>query len=71
MIEPLRLRLISPDWISFGGNPKNEWIVWPPAVTAASPVGATTTFGTVTMSRNARSRVDLPVPARPVTNKWP
>src|SRR5262249_40148995 len=53
------------------GRPKNEWMVWPPTLTAASPVGATTTIlASIRSLRHLRS-VDLPVPARPVTNRCP
>ena len=71
MRPPLRLRRMSSERMRRGGNPKKEWIVWPPTFTAASPVGASTTASCVIMSRRQRSSVDLPVPARPVTNRWP
>ena len=40
-------------------------------LTAARPVGASTASSSGIISRSAVSSVDLPVPARPVTNKWP
>jgi hypothetical protein len=42
--RPLRLRRMSSGRTRRGGRPKNEWIVWPPTLTAASPVGASTTI---------------------------
>ena len=71
MRRPLRLRRMSSGRISRGGKPKKEWMVWPPTLTAASPVGARTTISSETRSLRQVSNVDLPVPARPVTNRWP
>ena len=71
MSRPLRLRRMSSGRISRGGKPKKEWMVWPPTLTAASPVGASTTISSVIIPRRQVSSVDLPVPARPVTNRWP
>ena len=71
MSRPLRLRRMSSGRISRGGKPKKEWMVWPPTLTAASPVGASTTISSVIIPRRLVSSVDLPVPARPVTNRWP
>ena len=71
MTRPLRLRRMSSGRIRRGGKPKKEWMVWPPTLTAARPVGATITISSATRSRRHLSSVDLPVPARPVTNRWP
>ena len=71
MTPPLRERLMSSGRISRGGRPKKEWIVWPPTLTAASPVGASTATSSVMRSRSPRRSVDLPVPARPVTKRCP
>jgi hypothetical protein len=49
-----------------GGILKNEWIVDPLTLIAASAVGATTAQFVIFSARN-RISVDLPVPARPVT----
>ena len=48
---------------------KNEWIVWPPTLRAATPVGARTTIFFLEVSLNSLSRVDFPVPALPVMKK--
>jgi hypothetical protein len=48
------------------GNWKNECIVTPPALMAATPVGATTTIRLGERLRSSRRNVVLPVPARPV-----
>ncbi len=72
MMRALRLRRrASSRRMRRGGKPKNEWMVWPPTLIAASPVGATTTISPATSSRRPLRSVDLPVPARPVTNRWP
>ena|GEM_PF-2390953 len=49
-----------------GGIPKKEWIVLPPTLMAAIPVGATTAHFEIRDWRN-RISVVFPVPARPVT----
>ena len=49
-----------------GLKPKNEWMVWPLILSAATPVGASATTFLAVMTRKYSSRVDLPVPARPV-----
>src|SRR3989338_6157229 len=51
-----------------GPNLQNEWIVCPRTLTAATQVGANTAIFFLVWLRNQSSRVDLPVPARPVTN---
>jgi hypothetical protein len=50
-------------------NWKNEWIVTPPALIAATPVGATTIIRFGERSRSLCRNVVLPVPARPVKNR--
>ena len=57
--------------MTFGGvmsglKPKNEWMVWPLILRAATPVGASATTFLAVMTRKYSSSVDLPVPARPV-----
>jgi hypothetical protein len=69
MSRPLRLRRMSSGRMSRGGKPKKEWMVWPPTLTAARPVGARITISSASSSLRQVSSVDLPVPARPVTNK--
>jgi len=49
-----------------GLKPKNEWMVWPLILSAATPVGASATTFLAVMTRKYSSSVDLPVPARPV-----
>ena len=71
MMRALRLRRMSSLRTRRGGRPKNEWMVWPPTLTAASPVGATTTILSSRRSLTHLSSVDLPVPALPVTNRCP
>ena len=48
------------------GNWKKEWIVIPPALIAATPVGATIIFRLLLRSLSVRRKVVLPVPAFPV-----
>ena len=48
------------------GNPNMEWIVTPPALIAATPVGATTTTFLLVCSTIRFSSVVFPVPAFPV-----
>ena len=51
------------------GRPKKEWMVLPPAFTAATPVGARTTKFFFTSSWTIFRKVVFPVPARPVRKK--
>ena len=53
MSRPLRLRRMSSGRMRRGGKPKKEWMVWPPTLTAASPVGASTTISSASMSAQA------------------
>ncbi|EFC76788.1 hypothetical protein HMPREF0649_00100 [Segatella buccae D17] len=48
------------------GSWKNEWMVTPAALMAATPVGATTTMRFMLCSFSALRNVVLPVPAFPV-----
>ena len=48
------------------GNWKNEWMVTPPALMAAMPVGATTTTLFLDSSTTLLRKVVFPVPALPV-----
>ena len=50
------------------GSWKNEWIVTPPALRAATPVGATTAIRLRVMFGRLRRKVVFPVPAFPVRN---
>ena len=64
-IVPRRcLGLMSSRFTIRGGMPKNLWMVWPPALRAAIPVGATTTCRSPSVLRPWMRDV-LPVPARP------
>jgi len=47
------------------GNWKNEWIVIPPALIAATPVGATIRLLFVLCFLTARRKVVFPVPGGP------
>ena len=49
------------------GNVNSEWMVTPPTFNAATPVGAQTAKDFSVFAVRCESRVDLPVPARPVT----
>ena len=51
-------------------NPKNRCTVWPCTLRAATPVGARTTGSPRVVARKCSSRVDFPVPARPVTKRF-
>ena len=51
------------------GSCRNEWMVTPPALMAAMPVGASTTMRLCTSSRICRRKVVFPVPARPVRKR--
>ena len=48
------------------GSWKNEWMVMPPALMAATPVGATMMLRFLLRSLRVRRNVVLPVPAFPV-----
>jgi hypothetical protein len=48
------------------GNPNIEWIVTPPALIAAIPVGATTIYFFLVFFTKSFRKVVLPVPAFPV-----
>src|SRR3989338_3510014 len=50
-----------------GRNRKKEWMVCPRTLTAATPVGASTTIFLEVCSRKYCRSVDFPVPALPVT----
>jgi len=58
---------ISDSRIHVGGKLHNEWIVWPPTVIAAIPVGATTSADPSKVDLIHRMNVLLPVPAPPET----
>ena len=62
------LRRGSPGKYTEGGIWKNEWIVCPPALMAATPVGASTTIFFLFRSHRWRRKVVFPVPALPVRN---
>ena len=62
------LFILAPGTKGEKGNWKNECIVTPPALTAATPVGATTTSRLVLSDTTRRRNVVLPVPALPVRN---
>ena len=49
-----------------GGSWKNEWMVIPSALIAATPVGATTIIRFVDLLRRVFRKVVFPVPALPV-----
>ena len=50
------------------GSRNCEWMVTPPALSAAMPVGATITQRLCVPATTRRNRVVLPVPALPVRN---
>jgi hypothetical protein len=50
------------------GSRNSEWMVCPPTLSAATPVGAQMTICLLVFQFKWLSSVDLPVPARPVTN---
>ena len=50
------------------GSRNSEWMVCPPTFSAATPVGAQITICLPVFQFRWFSSVDLPVPARPVTN---
>ena len=50
------------------GRRNSEWMVCPPTLSAATPVGAQITICFCVCQFRWLSSVDLPVPARPVTN---
>ena len=50
------------------GRRNSEWIVCPSTFSAATPVGAHTAICFCVFQARCCSSVDLPVPARPVTN---
>ncbi len=50
------------------GRRNSEWMVCPPTLSAATPVGAQITICFCVCQLRWLSSVDLPVPARPVTN---
>ena len=50
------------------GSRRREWMVCPPTLRAATPVGATTATFRCSTATIRWSTVDLPVPARPVTS---
>ena len=50
------------------GSRNSEWIVCPSTFSAATPVGAQTAICLSVFQARCCSSVDLPVPARPVTN---
>ena len=52
------------------GSRNSEWIVCPPTLSAATPVGAQIAICFVGVPVRWLSSVDLPVPARPVTKTW-
>ena len=52
------------------GSRKSEWIVCPPTLSAATPVGAQITTCFEVFHDRWLSSVDLPVPARPVTKMF-
>src|SRR5512140_3362319 len=56
--------------VTSGLKPKNEWIVWPRTLSAATPVGARTAMRLSVWPRQSSSRVDFPVPALPVMKTW-
>src|SRR3989338_3002618 len=57
----------TPSGVMSGRNRKKEWMVCPRTVTAATPVGASTTIFLEVCPRKYCRSVDLPVPALPVT----
>jgi hypothetical protein len=60
---------VNTEGIRHNGNEKNEWIVLPCALIAATPVGAKTTHRFVVFATIYRRNVVFPVPAFPVRNK--
>ena len=48
------------------GSWKKEWMVWPPALMAATPVGATTAIRLAVLEGRLFRNVVFPVPALPV-----
>ena len=62
------LSTLAPGTYGENGNWKNEWMVTPPALMAATPVGATTIGLLRDCSTTAFRNVVFPVPALPVKN---
>ena len=73
LLRSLRSSLVwSMSWSAMTpiGSLNSEWMVWPPTFSAATPVGAAITIDFSVFHDRWLSSVDLPVPARPVTNTW-
>ena len=60
--------MVEPGMKGVKGSWKNEWMVTPPALMAATPVGATTINRFDDFSTTVFRNVVLPVPALPVRN---
>ena len=60
--------MVEPGMNGVKGSWKNEWMVMPPALMAATPVGATTINRFDDFSTTVFRNVVLPVPALPVRN---
>ena len=56
--------------MSPGLSMRKLWMVVPPTLMAATPVGARTAHGRSHRPRNSRRTVDFPVPASPVRNTF-